>query len=85
MKIPQYVCDMPLDEFLESLDDYGDGHYYSHEAAKRLRDLREALLEWKSVWEYWGPLRVGGGIGCHMAIGRAIEKTRQVLEVDDGE
>lgn len=40
MNIPKYITEMSLDELLEELDGYGDGWYYIHEAAKRIRKLR---------------------------------------------
>ena len=43
MKIPQYIAEMSDEEFLESLDDYGVGWVYIHEAAKRIRDLKSRL------------------------------------------
>lgn len=43
MKIPNYIEEMDDKEFLEALDDFGDGHHYIHEAAKRIRRLKEIV------------------------------------------
>ncbi len=37
MKIPNYIKEMDMQEFLGLLDDYGDGHYLIHEVAERIR------------------------------------------------
>ena len=39
IKIPQYLSKMSNQEFLEALDDFGDGWVYIHEAAKRIREF----------------------------------------------
>ena len=33
------LSELPHEEFLEGLDDWGDGWYYIHEAARRIREL----------------------------------------------
>ena len=42
MNIPKYIEEMGCHEFLEHLDDFGDGHHWAHEAAKRIRSLNDA-------------------------------------------
>ena len=40
-----YLTDMEMDEFLEQLDDFRNGYYYIHEAAKRIRQLQEEVRQ----------------------------------------
>ena len=43
MEIPKYITEMDHNEFLECLDDFGDGYYWIHEAAKRIRKFKEVV------------------------------------------
>ncbi len=42
-RIPKYIKEMSLSEFLEQLDEYGVGRYMNHECAVRIRKLTAAL------------------------------------------
>lgn len=45
MEIPKYITEMSDKEFLKSLDDYGNYWVYIHEAAKRIRRLKQDLAQ----------------------------------------
>ena len=49
MKIPEYISEMSMDEFLEALDDFGDGHHYIHEAARRIKKLQKDLEYFRDI------------------------------------
>ena len=70
MSIPEFITKMSDEEFLESLDDSGEGWHYMHEAAKRIRRLKSELAQPEDsanpVIECWF---------CHKKYGKGIKCT----------
>ena len=46
-KVPEYYSEMSDKTFLKLLDEYGDAHYCIHEAARRIRKLKQDLTQQK--------------------------------------